>query len=83
MTTPRITDKDLKEKYWLDLFNRADQYVLDQHSADVDEIENDRAKEMWEETFPGVHVELDSDGNFGDIVFDSEESYTMFLLRFS
>jgi hypothetical protein len=83
MTQPRITNKDLDEKNWLDLFNRADQYVLDKYDADIDDIENDQAKAMWEETFPGVTVELDSDGNFGDIVFDSEESYTMFLLRFS
>jgi len=83
MTQPRITDKDLNEKHWLDLFNRADQYVLDQHNADIDKIENDEAKKMWETTFPGVTVEIDSDGNFGDIVFDSKETYTMFLLRFS
>ena len=83
MTTTRITNKDLDDKYWLDIFNRADQYVLDKYQADIDDVENDQAKKMWEETFSGVTVELDSQGNFGDIVFDSEKSYTMFLLKFS
>lgn len=69
------------------VFNRADSYVCEQHGYnDYDDIDNITAKQLWESTFD-VTVELDEDPRleepqFGDIVFNSEESYTMFLLRF-
>jgi hypothetical protein len=70
-----------------EIFNRADSYVCKQHGYDdYDDIDNVTAKQLWESTFDVV-VELDEDPRleepqFGNIVFNSEESYTMFLLRF-
>jgi hypothetical protein len=72
----------------LDLFNRADTYVCKQHGYDdFDEIDNIKAKQLWESTFD-VTVELEENSQlfepqFGNIVFHSEESYTMFVLKFS
>jgi len=83
VTQPRITEKDLEEKNWHELFNRADKHVADKYQLDIDDAGNYQLKKMWEETFVGITVELDANGNFGDIVFDSEESYTMFLSQFS
>jgi hypothetical protein len=59
--------------------------VCEQHGYDDYEVvDNVMAKQLWEKTFD-VTVQLireNEDPEFGDIVFNSEESYTMFLLRF-
>lgn len=83
MTQLRFNEKDLDEKNWHKLFNRADQFIFDKYQVDADDVGNYQIKKMWEETFVGITVELDTHGNFGDMVFDSEESYTMFLSQFS
>jgi hypothetical protein len=75
----KLTDENYE------VFNRADTYVCKQHGYDDYEVvDNVIAKQLWEKTFD-VKVQLireDEDPEFGDIVFNSEESYTMFLLRF-
>jgi hypothetical protein len=75
----KLTDENYE------VFNRADTYVCEQHGYDDYEVvDNVMAKQLWEKTFD-VKVQLireNEEPEFGDIVFNSEESYTMFLLRF-
>jgi len=78
-----ITSKDLDNKFFLDLFNKAEDYLIDKYNIveDSDEDTNKNSAKLWEKEF-GVKVDMTPDGFFGDMVFPSEEEYTMFLLRF-
>jgi len=81
-----ITDELLGQPGWLDIFNRADDYVCEKYNLilDIDSEENNNREvaKCWEQEF-NCQIEILEDDSFGDITFNTEHDWSLFLLKFS